>query len=64
MQIAILSISSLSLICSAGTFFIMARTAKELKDAKAQVETDVEVFKQKTNRNVSRLRSAINDLEL
>lgn len=64
MQIAILTVASLSLVASAGTLLIMAKTAKELKDTKARVEADVETFKNKTDRNVQRIRNTINDLEL
>ena len=64
MQIAILTVSTLSLVCSAGTLIIMSKTAKELNEAKARVENDVETFKAKTDRNVRRVRSMISELEL
>lgn len=64
MNVAILTISSLSLVVSLGTLAIMAKTAHELKTAKTQIEYDVQVFKEKTDRNVSRIKSTLNDLEL
>lgn len=64
MNIAILTISSISLVCSAGTLVIMLKTAKELQNAKTQINRDVQVFKEKTDRNVGRMKSALNSLEL
>lgn len=64
MKLAILLVSSASLVCSASTLYIMAQTAKKLDAAGQQVKTDVETFKQKTDRNIKRIRSVIEDLEL
>lgn len=64
MNVAILTISSLSLLCSAGTLLIMVKTAKELKDAKTKVETDVAHVKAKTNTALASLRGALDGLEL
>lgn len=64
MQIAILTVSSLSLIASVGTLAVMVKVAKELKTAKAEVETNVEVFKAKTDRNLARIKRTMSELEL
>lgn len=64
MQIAILTVSSLALGVGIINLAIMAKTAKELHDAKLKIDQDVEAFKQKTDRNIKKLRSTINDLEM
>lgn len=64
MTTAILAISSLSLACSAGTLYIMHRTAKKLDEAGAELKREVEVVKTKMNRNAVVMKTAISSLEL
>lgn len=64
MNIAILIISSASLICSAGCLCIMAKTAKELQAAKAEVDTEVASLKTKVSRNAQVVKTALGQLEL
>lgn len=64
MNIAILSISSLSLVASVGTLVIMYKTSKKLDVAGKKIKTDVETFKAKTDRNVKRIKAALNEMEL
>lgn len=64
MNIALLTITSLSLVTSAGCLAVMLKTAHELKIAKTQVESDVATFKAKTDRNIKRLKSALGEMEL
>lgn len=64
MTIAILTVSSLSLVASAGSLFIMARTAKKLDVAGEKVRADVEQFKAKTDRNVRRIKTALAEWEI
>ena len=64
MNVAILTISSLSLVASVGTLVIMYKTAKKLDAAGKKVKDDVETFKAKTDRNVKRLRATLNEMEL
>jgi RAB protein geranylgeranyltransferase component A len=64
MNVAILTISSLSLVCSLGTLVIMAKTAHELKTAKDQMQSDVEDVKLKVNRTLRRSQSILRDLEI
>lgn len=63
MQYAILGIASLSLVCSAGTLVIMAKTAKELKTAKITVETKVQDVEAKVNHNAKVVKAALSQLE-
>lgn len=64
MSVAILTVSSLSFVCSAGCLLIMLKTAKELRLAKIQVETEIDAVKSKVNRNASVVKSAFNAMEL
>lgn len=60
---AILVVSSLSLVASLGTLAIMAKTAQRLDQASKKVATDVETFKQKTDRNLARVKSVLSQME-
>ena len=62
MNIAILTVSSLSLVISTGTFFIMAKTAKELKKAKTQIEHDVLIAKNDIAHKVAIAKAAIEEM--
>ena len=64
MNVAILLVSSASLICSAGCLCIMAKTAHELKKAKTQVDTKVAEVERKVTRNAAVVKTALNQLEL
>ena len=64
MKFAILAISSLSLICSAGTLVIMAKTAKELQAGRVKVETEIETVKTKVARNAAVMKTALAQMEL
>lgn len=64
MNVALLIISSASLICSAGCLCIMLKGAKEAQNLKATVETEVADVKAKTNTALGSLRSALDGLEL
>lgn len=59
MNIALLTISSLSLVASLGTFAIMAKTANELKKAK----TEVDDLKTKVTNNAAVVKTALGQLE-
>lgn len=63
MNIAILTISSLSLICSAGTLLIMVKTGLELQNTKEDVEIEISDFKEKTNTSIRALGAAISNIE-
>lgn len=64
MNIAILIVSSAALACSAGTLLIMAKTTKELKNAKTQVDADISAVKTKVSRNAAVVKAALSQLEL
>lgn len=64
MQIAILTLSAIGAITGTASLLIMAKTARELQVAKTKVEADVENFKEKTDRNIKRIKTALNELEL
>jgi hypothetical protein len=64
MNIAILTISSLSLVCSAGTLLIMAKTAKEMQNAKTQVDRDIENIKSKVTHNAKVVKTALSALDI
>lgn len=64
MQYAILGISSLALMCSAGTLLVMVKTAQELKNTKAEVEAEVQTVKTKTNGAIRHLQATLGELEL
>lgn len=63
MQIAILIVSSASLVCSAGCLCIMLKGAKELKSAKTQIDTEIAGVKQKVERNKTVLKTALSNLQ-
>ena len=60
MNIALLTISSLSLVTSAATLAILAKTVHELHQAKKEIED----FKSKTNRNLDRVKVTLGQMEL
>lgn len=60
MNTAILIVSSASLVCSAGTLFIMAKMAQELKLAKDEVDE----LKIKLNRNAKVMKTALGKMEI
>lgn len=64
MHIAILTVASLSLVCSAGTLIIMAKTAQELKTTKHKVEEDIQIVRTKVARNAAVVKTALSELEL
>lgn len=64
MSIAILTVSSLSLICSAGTLYFMARTAKQVSDAKVDVDKKIEEVQTKVAHNARVVKRAFNELEV
>lgn len=64
MNVAILTVSTLSLAASVGTLLIMAKTARELQHGKEQVEQEVKVFREKTNRNFKRVKAVLAEMEL
>jgi hypothetical protein len=64
MNIALLTISSLSLVVSTGTFLVMLKTAHELKAAKIEIEKNVNVAKSDFARKAAIVKNAIQDLEL
>lgn len=63
MQIAILTVSSLSLIASAGSFMILAKMAKEMHTAKTQIEAELEGVKAKVTHNAKVVKAALGSLE-
>lgn len=60
MNTAILIVSSASLVCSAGTLFIMAKMAHELKLAKDEVDE----LKIKLNRNAKVMKTALGKMAI
>ena len=54
MNTTLLVISSASLVCSAGTLFIMVKVARELKTAKDELET----VKTKISHNAKAVKTA------
>lgn len=62
MHIALLIVSSASLICSAGCLCIMAKTAHELKAAKDQVDAEVSNVKAKVDHNARVVKIALDNL--
>lgn len=64
MQIAILTFSIIGAATGTASLLIMAKTAKELKHAKDEVESNVETFKAKTDRNIKRIKSVLSEMEL
>lgn len=64
MQLAILIVSSASLICSAGCLCVMLKAGKDVKGLQTKVETDVADVKTKTNAALGKLRVALDGLEL
>lgn len=64
MNIALLTISSLSLVCSAGCLVMLVAGAKEMKKVKTQVETDVADVKTKVNATLTKARTALDGLEV
>lgn len=59
----ILAMSTMSFVTSLGTLVIMAKTAKNLNDTQARLKGEIGEFKDKTDRNVKIIRSAVRDLE-
>lgn len=64
MNVAILTVSSLSLVASGGCLLIMLKMAKELKSAKDQIETAKGQLETKMAHNSRVVRAALNSLEL
>lgn len=64
MQIAILTFSIIGAATGTASLLIMAKTAKELKAAKTQVDTEVADVKRKVTRNAQVIKAALSDLEL
>lgn len=64
MNVAILTISSLALGVGIVNLAIMAKTAKELKAAKTEVESQIEVVKAKVNHNAKVVKTALSALEM
>lgn len=64
MNVAILIISSASLICSAGCLCILVKGAKEAQALKTHVETEVETVKTKVTRNAQVIKDALSQLEM
>lgn len=64
MNAAILVVSGLSLVCSASSLIIMIQVSRKAKDAESQVRQEIKAFKEKTDRNLSRVQTALNELEL
>lgn len=60
MNIALLTISSLSLATSITTLLILGKTVHELHQAKAEIEE----FKQRTHRNLDRVKVTLSQMEL
>ena len=59
MNTALLIVSSLGLVTSTGSLAIVAKLAHELKQAKNEVDD----FKGKTNRNMARIKTVLNEME-
>lgn len=63
MKLAILITSSVSMAASIGTLLIMAKTAHRLDEANKKVTSEVETFKQKTDRNLARIKTTLSQME-
>ena len=64
MKIALLVISTASLICSAGTLLIAAKVAHEAQNAKAMIDAEIETLRQKVARNAKVVKAALSQLEI
>lgn len=64
MNIAILSFSIIGAVTGTASLLIMAKTAKELQNAKATIDTEVTEVKRKVNRNAAVVKAALSQLEL
>ena len=64
MNVAILTVSSLSLAFSVGTFFFMKRTADDIREAKQRLESEIDDVKDKMASNARVIKSAIGSLEV
>ena len=63
MQIAILTVSSLALAVGVANLAIIAKTAHELKTAKAEVDDAVTEVKAKVEHNAKVVKAALGALE-
>lgn len=63
MQIAILSFSIIGAVTGTASLLIMAKTAKELKAAKTEVQAEVSDVKRKVNRNAAVVKTALSQLD-
>lgn len=64
MNIAILTFSIIGAATGTASLLIMAKTAKELQNAKATIDTEVAEVKRKVNRNAAVVKAALSQLEL
>lgn len=64
MQIAILTVSSAALVCSAGSLLVLLKMAKEMQTAKNKVETEIETIKTKVSHNAKVVKTALDNLEI
>lgn len=64
MQIAILGFSIIGAVTGTASLLIMAKTAKELKTVKTQVDADISAVKTKVSRNAQVVKTALGQLEL
>lgn len=64
MNVAILGFSIIGAVTGTASLVIMYQTAQKLDAASQKVKTDVDTFKQKTDRNIKRIKSVLNEMEL
>lgn len=64
MKFATLAMATLSFACSAGTLYIMAKTANELVDVKQKVDTEIQGLKAKISNNARIAKAALGAMEL
>lgn len=64
MNIAILGFSIIGAVTGTASLLIMAKTAKELKAAKEQIDVEVAGIKHKVTRNAAVVKTALDNLEL
>jgi len=63
LEIAVITMSSLSLVASCATLYLMYKTNQSVTGGVEQAKAEVEVVKQKVNRNAAVVKTALNNLE-
>lgn len=64
MQIAILGFSIIGAVTGTASLLIMAKTARELKAAKVQVDSEITSVKAKVSHNAKVVKTALAQMEM